>query len=183
MSDINENEETDSKLADSKLVKVNDWKAEMIKRIKETKIYYVIVTPTPLADGSVNFSEFIEFHKILEDHLNYQPIKLDLTLLDNLLKLHLHNETLKEFKNYLEKQENENKKVSDLSDSLDKVKIYHRDVKKCSRRSRYSKNLLLVIQKLREYKLRETFFRITKLTKTDLCDKDISSIIDKFVKT
>ncbi|CAG8544390.1 10819_t:CDS:1, partial [Cetraspora pellucida] len=180
MSDISENDEIDSKLA-----KV-DWKTEMKKRINENKIYDVTVTPPD--DGSVDIYKFIEFHKTLEDHLNYQPIKWDLTLLDNFLKLHSPDETLENFKNYLETQEEDKKtsdlsrKECDLSKKTDKTKKYHRDIKKRSRRSRYSKNLLSVTQILKKHNLREAFFRITKLTKTDLCDRDISSIIEEFVK-
>ncbi|CAG8792890.1 13201_t:CDS:2, partial [Gigaspora rosea] len=146
MSDISENDE--------KLVKVDDWKAEMKKRINENKIYDVRFIPPE--DGSVNIDKFIEFHKTLEDHLNYQPIKWNLTLLDNLLDLHPPDKALEKFKIYLETQE-EDKKASDLS-KKDMAQI------------------------LKEHNLREAFFRITKLTKTDLCDKDISSIIEEFVK-
>ncbi|RIB08085.1 hypothetical protein C2G38_2212573 [Gigaspora rosea] len=107
---------------------------------------------------------------------------------DNLLNLHTPDETFEKFKIYLKTQKedkkasNLSKKDNDLSRQTDKAKEYHRDTKKCSRRSRYSKNLLSVTQILKEHNLREAFFKITKLTNTDLCDKDISSIIEEFVK-
>ncbi|RIB15669.1 hypothetical protein C2G38_2191816 [Gigaspora rosea] len=125
MSDISENDE--------KLVKVDDWKAEMKKRINENKIYDVrFILPE---DGSVNIDKFIEFHKTLEDHLNYQPIKWNLTLLDNLLDLHPPDKALEKFKIYLETQEEDkkasdlSKKDSDLSRKMDKTKKYHREIK------------------------------------------------------
>ncbi|KAF0420759.1 hypothetical protein F8M41_006914 [Gigaspora margarita] len=91
----------------SKLIKVNDWNAEMKKRINKNKIYDI--TLSPLDNSSVNITKFIEFHKTLEDHLNYQPIKWDLTLLDNLLNLYSSNKTLEKFKIYLEDQEKDKK--------------------------------------------------------------------------
>ncbi|CAG8856905.1 18073_t:CDS:1, partial [Gigaspora margarita] len=106
MSDIIENDKIDSKL-----VKVDDWKAAMKKRINENKNYDV--TFTPPEDGSVNIDKFIEFHKTLENHLNYLPIKWDLTLLDNLLDLHPPDDALEKFKTYLETQEED--RASDLS--------------------------------------------------------------------
>ncbi|CAG8725627.1 12622_t:CDS:2 [Gigaspora margarita] len=180
MSNIIENDKIDSKL-----VKVDDWKTAMKKRINENKIYDV--TFTPPEDGSVNIDKFIEFHKTLENHLNYQPIKWDLILLDNLLDLHPPDNALKQFKTYLETQEKDkasdlSKEDSDLSSNMNKIKKYHREIKKHSRRSRYSKNLLSMAQNLKDHNLREAFFKITKLTKTDLCNKDIFSIIEEFVK-
>ncbi|CAG8731984.1 9183_t:CDS:1, partial [Dentiscutata erythropus] len=170
MSDASENEE--------KLAKVDDWKAEMKKRINEAKIYDVTLIPPD--NGSVNINKFIEFQKTLENYLNYQSIKWDLTLIDNFLKLYSPDDTLEKFKSYLETQEEE--KANDLSKKTDNAKKFYRETKKRSRRSRYSKNLLSVTQIIKKNDLREAFFRITKLTKTDLCDKDISSIIEEFVK-
>ncbi|CAG8820138.1 16703_t:CDS:1 [Gigaspora margarita] len=179
MSDASENEEIDSKS-----VKVDFWRAEMKKRINESKIYDVTLTPPD--DGSVDINKFIEFQKTLENYLNYQPIKWDITLIDNFLKLYSPEDTLEKFKSYLEAQEGE--KANDLSkkenvvSNMDKTKKFYRDTKKRSRRSRYSKNLLSVTQIIKKNDSREAFFRITKLTKTDLCDKDISSIIEEFMK-
>ncbi|CAG8847322.1 1283_t:CDS:1, partial [Gigaspora margarita] len=131
MSDISENEEIESK------VKVDYWKTEILRRINETKIYDITFTPPD--DGSVNINKFIEFQKTLNDYLNYQPIKWDLTLLDNLLKLYSADETLEKFKTYLETQEE--KKANDLSikenvssNKTDDTKKFYRDTKKRSRR-------------------------------------------------
>ncbi|KAF0530107.1 hypothetical protein F8M41_012348 [Gigaspora margarita] len=130
MSDIIENNKIDSKL-----VEVDDWKAAMKKRINENKIYDV--TFTPPEDGLVNIDKFIEFHKTLENHLSYQPIKWDLILLDNLLDQHPPDYALKKFKSYLETQEEDkasdlSKENSDLSSNIDKTKKYYRDIKKHS---------------------------------------------------
>ncbi|CAG8621808.1 15106_t:CDS:2 [Dentiscutata erythropus] len=85
----------------------------MIQRIQENKIFNV--TP-PVGGDSVNINKWIEFRKNLEDQLNYVPIKWDLILLDNFLKLYPPDKTLEKFKNYLETQEN-----GELSKKTDEV--------------------------------------------------------------
>ncbi|CAG8455742.1 15464_t:CDS:1 [Dentiscutata heterogama] len=157
--------------------KVEDWKKKYYERIKVPSVHHP--EPSFPPKGTIDPVVWLNYrnglNKYIED-LQLKPIFADLVYIKNLLAKYPYDDDkfiIKQYKASLGIITN-----SDESDKAKKTKTRRR-----YRNSFYAKNLLKVIRMLKEDGVREEFFRRAKFPITLLQDKDISPIIEEFIKS
>ncbi|CAG8842917.1 26724_t:CDS:1, partial [Gigaspora margarita] len=162
--------------ADEKVEKVEDWKKKYCERIKVPSIHHP--EPSFPPEGAIDPVAWLNYRNDLNNYiedLQLKPIFTDLIYIKNLLAKYPFNDDkfiTKEYKASLGIIINNNE-----SEKTKKTKTRQR-----YRNSFYAKNLIKVIRMIEKNDVREEFFRRAKFPTTLLQDKDISPIIEEFMK-